>query len=186
MVTLLKEYEQQTYTLNSADDIDDIVFRNGDMVLLMDQDVLIIYDEEGDTWYPVPTGGGGGGGGGWRLIDSGTYTNATNNVANLTIPVPASTGRVMCYVENSTPIASAAQTVRWARMFTAGYPSGMNIIRFLTGEAVKTDNTSTYSALDSDGSPVITPYETEIIIRRISGTYTIKAGTYNWYIWGLA
>ena len=62
MVTLLKNYEQQTYFLNTADSIDGIVFRNGDQVFVMDQDVLLIYDEGGNNWYPVPTGGGGGGG----------------------------------------------------------------------------------------------------------------------------
>lgn len=61
MVTLLKNYEQQTYILNAGDDIDNIVFRNGDMAFLMDQDVLIIYDEGADNWYPVPTGGDTGG-----------------------------------------------------------------------------------------------------------------------------
>ena len=60
MVTLLKDYEQQTYFLNSWDDIDGIAFKNGDQVFLMDQDLLLIYDEGNDNWQPVPTGGGGG------------------------------------------------------------------------------------------------------------------------------
>lgn len=61
MVTLLTDYNTQRYILNSADDIGDLEFHNGDQVLLMDQDVLLIFDEENTTWYAVPTGGGGGG-----------------------------------------------------------------------------------------------------------------------------
>ena len=62
MVTLLNDYEQQIYFLNTSDSIDGIVFRNGDQVFLMDQDLLLVYDQENDNWQPVPTGGGGGGG----------------------------------------------------------------------------------------------------------------------------
>lgn len=53
MVTLLKDYEQQTYFLNSSDDINGIVFHNGDMVFLMDQDRFLIYDQENDNWQPM-------------------------------------------------------------------------------------------------------------------------------------
>ena len=59
MVTLLTDYSTQRYILNSGDDLDGIEFHNGDQILLMDQDVLLIFDEEGNNWNPVPTGGGG-------------------------------------------------------------------------------------------------------------------------------
>lgn len=88
MVTLLKDYEQQTYFLNSGDDIDGIVFRNGDQVFLIDQNLLLIYDQGNDNWQPVPTGGGGGGGPGpqWTLIGESThnlpeYTDTANSEA---------------------------------------------------------------------------------------------------------
>ena len=82
MVTLLTDYSTQRYILNSDDDIGDLEFHNGDQVLLMDQDVLIIYDEEANQWYPVPTGGGGGGGGDTNpvfMITTGTFTPATSS-----------------------------------------------------------------------------------------------------------
>lgn len=90
VVTLLKDYEQQTYFLNTADDIGDIVFRNGDQVFLMDQDLLLIYDEGGNNWYPVPTGGGGAAP--EYGIKEATYVTGTwsvsshNNVVTVTMP----------------------------------------------------------------------------------------------------
>ena len=78
MVTLLTDYSTQRYILNSGDDPDGIEFHNGDQVLLMDQDVLLIFDEEGNNWNPVPAGGGGGGGG----INTYTYTYASNGTIN--------------------------------------------------------------------------------------------------------
>ena len=61
MVTLLTNYNTQRYILNSTDDIDNINFHNGDQVLLMDQDALIVFDEENVAWHAVPAGRGGGG-----------------------------------------------------------------------------------------------------------------------------
>ena len=76
MVTLLTDYNTQRYILNSTDDIDDIEFHNGDQLLLMDQDALIIFDEENAAWHSVPTGGGGGGGEAHPYIQKFTYTQA--------------------------------------------------------------------------------------------------------------
>lgn len=61
MVTLLTDYTKQRRTLNSADDVGSIEWHNGDEVLLMDVDAVLIFSEEDNNWHPVPTGGGGGG-----------------------------------------------------------------------------------------------------------------------------
>ena len=85
MVTLLTDYLAQRYILNTDDDIDGIEFHNGDQVLLMDIDKLLIYSEGDTQWYEVPTGGGGGGGGGpqWTLFAEKSvalpeYTNTSD------------------------------------------------------------------------------------------------------------
>ena len=82
MVTQLTGYNTQRYTLNSLDDLDGIDFHNGDQVLLMDLDKLLIFDEENSAWYDVPAGGGGGGGGTQIQapfkVASGSYTPASN------------------------------------------------------------------------------------------------------------
>ena len=181
MVTLLKDYEQQTYFLNSGDDIDGIVFRNGDQVFLMDQNLLLIYDEGNDNWQPVPTGGGGGG---WQLLDSGTYT-AVSDASSITIPFTENTDYALIYVELNNPPTSTAKTCRWVRMMSRGKPSQMTIGRFITGEYQNTNNTSTYVADDLSNTAIISPYNDNAIVRRYSSSYPIKAGTYNWYLWGV-
>lgn len=60
MVSLIPNYAQQRYVLNSDDDSGDIEFHNGDIVYLMDVQQESIYSEADNQWYPVPTGGGGG------------------------------------------------------------------------------------------------------------------------------
>ena len=62
MVTRLTSYTKQRYVTNSGEDSGDIVFKNGDTVFLMDTQQEIIYSEDDNQWYPVPTAGGGGGG----------------------------------------------------------------------------------------------------------------------------
>ena len=125
------------------------------------------------------------GGSGWKLIDSGTYTNASS-ASSLTIPIPASTGRALVYVENVTPPSSTAQTLKWARMYNSALPTNCNMNRFTTTEGVKANEEKVYSLYyDSTTSPAINPGDTEIVLHRISSTYPILAGTYNWYIWGV-
>lgn len=126
-----------------------------------------------------------GGGGGWQLLDSGTYTNASS-ASSLTIPIPYSTGRTLVYVENVTPPSSTAQTLKWARMYIAALPTNCNMGRFTSTEGVKAAGDKVYSfGYDSTGNPAINPGDTEIVLHRISSTYPILAGTYNWYIWGV-
>ena len=86
MVTQLTGYNTQRYTFNSEDDIGDIVFHNGDEILLMDVDLLLIYDEEGNNWNQVPTGGGGGGDSGYFKLVQGTVTPASD-VHFIDIPI---------------------------------------------------------------------------------------------------
>ncbi len=60
MVTRLTSYTKQRYVTNFGEDPGDIVFRNGDTVFLMDTQQEIIYSEENNQWYQVPSVAGGG------------------------------------------------------------------------------------------------------------------------------
>lgn len=184
MVTLLKDYEQQTYFLNTGDSLDGIVFRNGDMALLMDRDVLLIYDEEGNNWYPVPTGGGGGGG--WQLLASGTYTLATSG-STMTIPVTETDNPALYYVERDGIVADVKQTHSWSRLLSAAFPTGMDTSgRLLTAQTVAADGTTKrYLAQDNNNSAIVVLSGTTLTCREVDSSNLIRSGTYNWYIWGM-
>lgn len=201
MVTLLNDYEQQTYFLNSGDDIDGIVFRNGDQVFLMDQDVLIIYDEGGDNWYPVPTGGGGGGTGlQWTLIGEKTialpeYTDTVNlETTDTEIDVKnADYAYILVVITCDTPILTATE---WGMTVAIGgrYTSNSN---FFQGVSLCQKGTATLSfAAMSAGTYSGASYGVNVPGNTASITFTRKchatnctscrAGNYNVKVYGLA
>ena len=109
MVTRLTSYTKQRYVTNSGEDSGDIVFRNGDTVFLMDTQQEIIYSEDDNQWYPVPTAGGGGGG---VPISNAQYLEFT----------PATTASSSNYLTiQLTPVSSGNHywLAVWAKEFPA-------------------------------------------------------------------
>ena len=117
MVTQLTGYNTQRYTLNSLDDLDGIDFHNGDQVLLMDLDKLLIFDEENSAWYDVPAGGGGGGGSvpQWTLIDQKTialeeFTSTTAEAIDTGIDISQTDyACILVVVTCDTPILTSLE-----------------------------------------------------------------------------
>lgn len=184
MVTLLKDYEQQTYVLNTADDIGDIVFHNGDQVFLMDQDLLLIYDEDAVNWYPVPTGGGGGGGGiSYELLNSGTYTLATTG-SSMTIPVTYTGTPKLIYIEAATGNANGGTWVwvNWLDTTPLNISMVFNMFGALYMQKAGTSNA--WAAPTLANRPQISA--TAITVSRSNTSNNIIAQDYNWYIYGEA
>lgn len=81
MVTRETSYIGQLYFGLSTDDADVVEWHNGDRILLMDQDKMMVYDEAAFDFHEIPMGGGGGGGG--STIVSKTITaNGTYDAAD--------------------------------------------------------------------------------------------------------
>lgn len=118
MVTRLTSYTKQRYVLNSTDDPGDIVFRNGDTIFLMDAQQEIIYSEDDNQWYPVPSAGGGVPISNAQYLEFTPVTTATDSnplTINLTpvtsgnkywfvcwikdLPAPSDTDRIAVYCE---------------------------------------------------------------------------------------
>ena len=89
MVTNTTIYTRQIYCCLNTDSLN-VEFRNGDEVILMDQNVRMIFDEDNQTFHRIPMGGGGGGGGvtiqpPFKVV-SGSITVA-NNTQTIDIPL---------------------------------------------------------------------------------------------------
>ena len=63
MVTRETNYIGQLYFGLSTDDPTAVEWHNGDRILLMDQDIMMVYDEAAFDFHEIPISGGGGGGG---------------------------------------------------------------------------------------------------------------------------
>ena len=199
MVTLLKDYEQQTYFLNTADDITDIVFHNGDQVFLMDQDLLLIYDESANNWYPVPTGGGGGTTPTiLSLLASGTYTKVSGNNMAIPISLPPGTKAMVLGVYNPNVSSGTAQTVANFKVpiySLEGFSEELTLIpgnKYTAGidsKALVRLANDTYQFNSSVTSVYLNYYSAEyattLTFERASSSYPLPNTTYKWLIWGL-
>lgn len=189
MVTLLTDYTKQRRTLNSLDDVSNIEWHNGDEVLLMDQDIVLIFSEGNSNWYPVPTGGGGGGTPvtELKLLASGEYVSAINGNQSFTVSYTGIVAAMVVY--NSTPVANTQQGIGCGRTVSsrmADYPSTAPD-GFASGcgahalYAVNAANNPVYVYNSSVATTVA--LDGTLTVRGLSA-YPLKAGTYKWYLWG--
>lgn len=189
MVTQIPQYGRQRYTFNGIDDLTGLEFHNGDEVLVMDDNMLLIYDEETNNWYPIPTGGGGSEGGVYDLLNSGTYTLAGDAAGNMQIPVSVTGVPKLIYVEVDAPTASTAQSYKWSRFIATDYAEMTSVYILNCGIYKNASDVDGYFAVRSGGTnrPVSLDAftnPTKITCYANSNTTPAKAGTYNWYVWG--
>lgn len=78
MVTNLNNYGKQIRFMLSTDDPTEVEWENGDMVFLMDQDKLYVFDADNSTFKEISMGGGGGGGEAHPYIQTFDYVLAEN------------------------------------------------------------------------------------------------------------
>lgn len=80
MVTRETSYIGQLYFGLSTDDAADVAeWHNGDRILLMDVDKMMVYDDETFNFHEIPMGGGGGGGGGGEPAPNTYALTIVNN-----------------------------------------------------------------------------------------------------------
>lgn len=100
MVTRETSYIGQLYFGLSTDDPSDVpAWHNGDRILVMDQDQMLVFDEVANNFHPISMGGGGGGGGSTivskTITSNGTYYASSDSadgydpvVVNVSAPPP--------------------------------------------------------------------------------------------------
>lgn len=192
-VERLTDYTRRIWTGLSAD-APDPDMQAGDVIYYMDTSKCSII-----TGIPAPgsidtkdlpdIGGGGGGGGLYELLASGSYVQASDlGNDNLEIPVSVSGVAVEYYVATA-PTTSIAQTHAWYR--TQSRPEITEIPR-LTALAMHNAGASAAyynGSIAVNGYPLATWVDkftnpTMLSCRRYSNAAPIRAGTYNWYVWG--
>lgn len=83
MVSNIPHYNKQIRFMLSTDDPTAVEWQNGDLVFVMDQDYMGIFDADNFVFKEISLAGGGGGGGGGGDIDpnfkvtTGTFTPAS-------------------------------------------------------------------------------------------------------------
>lgn len=130
----------------------------------------------------IPSGGGGSG---MTLLGSGTYTKASDS-ASISIPVTYTGTPKLFYAVNTTPKASAAQTVlfgRWIEFEDADAESVEPVGGIWMAKGVNSSGTA-ISTASSGVIPQLT--STTISSSRPAANFTHCAGTYKWYIYGEA
>ena len=191
MVTLLKDYEQQTYFLNTGNDIDDIEFHNGDMVFLMDRDQLLIYDEGGNQWYPVPTGGGGGTAPTeLKLLASGSYTHVSGGTMTIPVSITGYMGAVLVTRKDDPPNTNSY--VEWCAAPQSVCEGMGNLSIYMPygpGRQVACLGTTSIQSIPFRDNAVSLSIDarqntSSITCNRPNTSFPILAGTYKWYIWG--
>ena len=207
MVTLLTDYLKQRRTLNSMDDVNDIEWHNGDEVLLMDMDAVLIFSEEDNNWYPVPTGGGGGGGG--MNSDKGSFTLASST-QDVTINHSLNTEKLFGLVwlepdsDNQVITVTGYQLIVGpftTRNYSNDLYTGTTLVSNYTSNATKT---AAYTSRDnkvkimksawSNAAAAFSNLNLDIRVDNVTnnsftlhvigtnGPY-LNAGTYRWKIW---
>ena len=192
MVTRETSYIGQLYFGLSTDDPTGIEWHNGDRILLMDQDQMLVYDEDAGDFKPISMGGGGGGGmpAAMPVLASGSYTQTSQSTATVHIPISA-TGDVWdfaCAKDSLTGVTS--KTVKWYRARTLIRPNMDDHVYTMICQTSTLNSSGTeqfYARTGSSGTPTwLNTYAdpTEMMINPYSSSYPIPAGTYNWYLWG--
>lgn len=103
MVTNTTIYTRQIYcVLHDDPPPADIEFHNGDELVIIDQDTRKIFDEENQTWRPIPMSGGGGGGGDPYAIARSLLDGTATEYVDDTIT----------YLRDGAFYGSAATTIR--------------------------------------------------------------------------
>lgn len=129
----------------------------------------------------VPTGGGGGGPE-LKLLDSGTYTLASDTSGNMSISIDIDGTPAFALVEAPTPISGVAQVFAWIVWHRTTMPEqirGINFDRITVCRTIAA-NGNTSTALPLSGELT----NTSIIVRGPNSNNPAKANTYNWYVWG--
>ena len=131
-----------------------------------------------------------GSGSGLTLLASGDHVQENDLTGNMTIPV-ACTGTVKkILVVKDSITAGVGQMTKWLRIYddtpeiAEAFPR-IIMHKFVAASGASGSGVDGYSSsepvsVDSVESP------TTITLRRYSNNYYIKAGTYHWYIWGIA
>lgn len=186
MVTNLTNYGKQIRFMLSTDDPAAVEWQNGDLVFLMDQNKLYVFDADNTNFKEISMGGGGGGGGGGglALLTSGVYT-APSSVLNLNIPVSYSGTPKFTMIVADDPPVDTAQTVM--AFFIPSFPVIGNTLspHGYGGYVDRTAANATNHGVISRGLATFNISNTVLTFGRPAPSYPWIAGvTYHWYIYG--
>ena len=120
------------------------------------------------------------GGESYTLLASGTYT-VTAAADSMTIPIGTINGTIKCVTVETSDTRDG--TYAWAMMLgTAELTS--NLFRFMW--QCKYSRMAEWGANSYADRPILDENAHTFTVKRYSGSYNIKAATYNWYVYGEA
>lgn len=183
MVNLLTDYTTQIYHALSTDARP--TGETGSQLWEIDTGKRFIFD--GTSWNELPDGGGGGGG--YTLLQSGTYTLASNTTTSMLIPIVTDKPFSIVTVERETLSTNAAESYAW---LTLRAPSSITAYFSVIENArrmARRNSSGTISVSgDTESHSVVTDWANDNITRfycvPYNSSFPIRAGTFKWYVWG--
>lgn len=125
----------------------------------------------------------GGGGQVVTLLASGSYTKTTAAGASVQIPVSYTGTPTQVFVYAPEPLASTAQTYKWAWQVKQESEMETYLGSKLAVHKVKNTGGSDTTYI---GSISLSADETTLTCGQQTSSYKVQPNTYKWYIWGYA
>lgn len=131
----------------------------------------------------IPSGGGG-----LTLLTSGSYTIASNQTT-FTIQFSTSGTPLFAYVEEDEEISGVARSVAWVAANVSQLRADVRTMfpqfMLVRGKAAN-GNLVSPSATIGNTQATYGLHDDYILCAQASSNYSVKANTYNWYVWGLS